>query len=376
MTATETATAGWKHPFDSYRHERRFTTICALLVAFLLHLGLFVVIPDQVLSGPQAGGNEEAAMEVTLLPPEPLTADQLRFVEANPEAPENEPDRQDQYSFRSQQAASEKVSDHPLEAPEVDGEVDSQKIVQGALEPAEPLPPGVYTPSAQPGEDNGTDGGKPGAPAAEPVAPAQPLPMPAFLQQESVSEEGPGSRLEEPGLAQEVVPDPDPNAPIDVYRPQAQQAPVSQTQPGEGNGGADAKPMPRARPRLDPELIRGPLMQSSGSTRLRGTLAIDATFSEFGEYQQQFYAALQAGWYQEIEFYQPIDTGATVQVRFTIKADGTVHDIEVVQTTASPIASIICENALVKRSPFRPWTKEMVQVFGQERTLYVAFHYR
>ncbi len=376
MTATETATTGWKHPFDSYRHERRLTTICALLIAVLLHLSVFVVMPDHILRGALDGENQEEAMEITLLPPEPLTADQLRFVEANPDAPENEPDRQDQYSFRSQQAASEQVSDHPLEAPEVDGEMDSQKIIQGTLEQAEPLPPGVYSPSAQPGEGEGTDGGKPGAPAPELVAPAQPLPTPAFLEQASVSEEGPGSRLETPGLAQEVIPDPEPNAPIDVYRPQTAQTAVTQTQPGQGNGGADVKPMPRERPRLAPELIRGPLMKSSGSTRLRGTLAIDATFSEFGEYQQQFYAALQTGWYQEIEFYQPIDTGASVQVRFTIQADGVVRDIEVVQTTASPIATIICENALVKRSPFRPWTREMVQVFGQERTLYVAFHYR
>ena len=108
----------------------------------------------------------------------------------------------------------------------------------------------------------------------------------------------------------------------------------------------------------------------------RGALAIDATFSEFGEYQQQFYAALQSGWYQEIDFFEPIDTSTRVVVSFRITADGVIDCVEVLHTTASEIATLICQTALTKRSPFRPWTKEMVIVFGQERTLEVVFHYR
>lgn len=335
-----------------------------------------MVLPDEILRGAGDTAEEGGELEVTLVAPEALTPDDLRFVEVNPDAPENEPDREDQYSFRSQQAASENVSDSPLEAPEVDGETESQKIIQGSLEQPSPTPPGVYAPVAQPGEGEGTDGGKVGSQVAAPVAPSQPLPTPAFLQQDPVTEEGPGSRPDLPGKAQEVATNTDPNAPIDVYRPPQQQQPVVPTQVGDGNGGADVKPMPRTRPRLAPELIMGPLMQSRGSTRLRGMLAIDATFSEFGEYQQQFYAALQAGWYQEIEFYQPIDTATRVAVRFTIQSDGVVRDVEVVHTTASEIATIICESAIIKRSPYRPWTKEMVQVFGKERTLTVSFNYR
>jgi hypothetical protein len=117
-------------------------------------------------------------------------------------------------------------------------------------------------------------------------------------------------------------------------------------------------------------------MRSEGSARRRGSLAFDATFSEFGEYEQQFYAAIQTGWYQEIEFFQPIDTATRVHVRFTLHADGRVTDVATVQSTASEIASFICETAIMKRSPFRPWTREMVEVFGQERTLNVVFHYR
>jgi hypothetical protein len=375
-TLTEATTATRvDHPLTASRSTQRGASAWALCIALLLHVSVIVLLPDTWLpTQPLIHGDDAEPLEVTLLPPEPISPQELQYVEANPDAPENAPDRTDQYSFRNQQAASHTSNDALPEAPHVDGEEDSHKIVQGAQQQPAPLPPGVYTPSALAGQGPGNDGDQAGAPLAVPVAAAQPLAAPEFLQQTPVSEDGPGSRLETPGPARELLPNPQPEAPINVYQPSAQTA---VTQVGHGNGGAvEAKPMPRTRPRLAPELVQGPLMRSRGSVSRRGTLAIDATFSEFGEYQQQFYAALQAGWYQEIEFFQPIDTAARVVVGFLIKADGSIHDVEVLQTTAGEIATLICQTAITKRSPFRPWTREMVQVFGDERTLRVAFHYR
>jgi len=375
LVATETV-KGFINPFGGYREERRLTTFVAIGITLLVHLLFFLSLPEQLLVGPSADKADESSVELVLLPPEELTPEQLRFVEANPEAPENEPDRKDQYSFRSQQSASETTSDSPLDAPNVDGETDSQKIVQGALNPSEPVPPGVYAPNAQPGENDGTDGGKAGAQAQPPIAVPQPLPAPDFIQQEPVDDAGPGSSPDLSGKALEVTQAPDPEAPIQVYQPQ-EPMPTPQVEAGDGNGGAEvARPTPRPRPRLAPELVQGPLMRSTGTASRRGALAIDATFSEFGEYQQQFFAALQAGWYQEIEFFQPIDTATMVRVRFTIESNGSVRDVEVIDSNASEIATLICETAITKRSPFRPWTKEMVEVFGSERTLNVVFHYR
>jgi hypothetical protein len=363
--------------FDFYAETRdsRRATLLALLATILVHIGLILVVPPELMSIQEGGGKEEAAAaeiyEISLVDPvEP------RFVEASPEAPVNEPDRTDQYSYRSQQAADESPLQDDLNRPNVEGEEDSQKILQGSLEQAPPVEPGVYAPNARPGEGEGDQGGKLGNPSelAMPT-PAQPLPAPAFIEQDAVTEEGPGSRSELTGESQEVFEQPDPEAPIDIYRPQPTNEQVQQV--GDGAGGApDAQPTPRARPRLAPELLTGPLMRSQGSASRRGSVAIDATFSEFGEYEQQFYAAIQTGWYQEIEFFRPIDTATRVQVRFTIHADGRVEEVKAVQTTASEIATIICESAITKRSPFRPWTKEMVQVFGQQRTLNVVFHYR
>jgi hypothetical protein len=366
-----------ENPFKQARREQWWSSGAALIIALLLHIGLLVVVPDKFLMSSAALDVQDEPLEIILLPPEPLTADELKFVEANPEVPENEPDRKDQYSFRAQQASDQSLKEALLDAPNVDGEENSQKIIQGAMEPAPPLAPGIYVRAVQLGEGEGTDGGKTGAQAVQMVLPAEPLPAPDFIQQKPIIVDGPGSRLEMLGAGKEVVEAPDPEAPINLYKPQPQTTQQPQQQEGNGSGGApDAKPVPRARPTLSPDLIHGPVMLSEGSASRRGALAIDATFSEFGEYQQQFYAALQAGWYQEIEFFQPIDTSTRVVVSFRITADGVIHDVEVLHTTATEIATLICQTALTKRSPFRPWTKEMVKVFGQERTLEVVFHYR
>lgn len=314
---------------------------------------------------------DEDVLEVVLVPPETL-----RFVEVNPEVPENEPDRKDQYSFRAQQAADQSLVESKLNAPKVDGEEDSQKIVQGAMQPVAPVAPGLYA-AQLPGDGAGRDGGQAGTPVAVRVPPAPPLPAPPFMQQQPIHDDGSGSRLEAPDSAEKWVEHADLNAPIPLYRPEQAATPVQAQQRGDGDGGSMvAKPMPRERPTLSPELIHGPLMRSAGSASRRGALAIDATFSEFGEYEQQFYAAVQAGWYQEIEFFQPIDTSARVVVGFRITSDGSIHDVRVLHSTASEIATLICQTALTKRSPFRPWTQEMMQVFEDERMLEVSFHYR
>ena len=355
------------HPFDEFPASRWRRAGAACAVATLLHFGLLLVLPEQMMPPRRAAREEQAVIyEVALVPPQ-----EMRYVEVNPEAPENDPDRTRQFSFRAQQAADEAPLTSADNTPSIDGEADSPKIVQGQIEQAPPTPPGVYSTTTTPGEVQGADGGKARAQAQPQVAPRQPLPAPEFIAQKQVADGASGGNLELRGEAQEVFEPPDTEAPIPVYRP------PTQAQADDGSGGAvEARPMPHARPRLAPELITGPLLQSQGSASRRGKLAMDATFSEFGEYQQQFYTAVQAGWYQEIEFFQPIDTSTRVHVRFRLRADGVVDQVEAVQSTASKIATVICVTAISKRSPFRPWTREMVEVFGQERWLNVVFHYR
>ena len=368
---SSTAERNW--PFEPDPGYGRASWL-ALIITLLLHIGLILVLPEkfiQIDATMSADRAENAVYEIDLLEPE-----EMRYVEANPEVPENTPDRTEQYSYRSQQAADESPLSDSMDQPRVDGTEASQKIIQGSLEQTPPVEPGLYAPERRPGEADGVEGG-PAVDSSNPTMamPAPILPTPDFLNQEAVDQSGPGSRIDVSGEALELSEQVDKETPINVYQPQANQS-VSEATPAGDGGGPEVQPKPRARPRLAPELISGPLMRSEGSASRRGSLAIDATFSEFGEYEQQFYAAIQTGWFQEIEFFQPIDTSTRVHVRFTLKASGEVVDVETVQSNASEIARVICESAITKRSPFRPWTKEMVAVFGDERSLNVVFHYR
>ncbi len=229
--------------FSPRAREPHWTALLALLATIAVHLALILVVPNEWMPlGYQRSEVQTGEIyEITLVEPQ-----DMRFVEANPDVPENEPDRTEQYSYRAQQAADENPLQDALNQPNVAGEEDSQKILQGRLEQRPPLPPGVYTPEARPGEGEGTEGGQAGRPAemAVPV-PSQPLPAPDFIEQEPVSEEGPGSRMELTGEAPEVFEQVDPEAPIDVYRPQVSS---EMTQVGDGSGGrVEAQPMPRAR---------------------------------------------------------------------------------------------------------------------------------
>ena len=374
-----TVVAELKRPIELGPPQQFSTVLWALLIAALFHLGLYFFLPDRLLQPALIAELAPQEVQVTILPPQVIDPAELRFVEANPEAAENIPDEKDQYSFRNQQSASETLTEGPLNAPNVAGDSDSQKIIQGRLERSPPLAAGLYAAQTGPGAGEGTEGGDPRdtLSAVVELNPSPPLAAPDFIQQKPILDVGPGSRLVEPGLAQEVFAEADALAAVEIYRRRPTEVVDAATRQRPANdASAQAKPMPRARPRLAAELLTGPLMQSQGSARLRGTLAIDATFSEFGEYQQQFFAAIQAGWYQEIEFFQPIDTATRVVVQFTLQADGAVSDVSVLQSNASQIASVLCESAISKRSPFRVWSPDMVRVFGQSRTLTVAFHYR
>ncbi|NCG09443.1 MAG: hypothetical protein GWO81_07780 [Verrucomicrobia bacterium] len=300
----------------------------------------------------------EALPEVLELELLKVKPEDMRFVEANPDVPDNTPDESRNYSFRNQQAADE--SPAPLTGenkPRVEGLEQSQKILEGQLASSPVLP---QTPSRQMSE--------------EPVqlARAVPLPpkgreMPEFLKQTTLPNAGDqGSALLDELVAEAAG---ELEGALHVFDPK--EANVAEA--------ADASGLPtgaKPRPRLDPKLVMGPLMESAGGASRRGKIAIDATFSEFGEYQQQFFAAVVTGWYQDIDYYQPIDINARVLVEFTMHADGTVKDVKAKQSNATKIAKIICENAISKPREFRPWTKEMIEVYGEARTLTVLFIYQ
>jgi hypothetical protein len=360
------------HPLRPIQSGYRRSAIIALLVTFLFHVTLLLSMPENLLTEPTRS-QRPATFEIVLDEPEASDAPppEPRFVEANPNVPENPPDETDQYSFRDQQAADE--SERPVVdgEPDTGGEEESQKIVESPPLSSEPLEatPGVI----------GTGDALTDEPVQEEAAAAEAEPLDAdsvaptraradAFPFDDPEADGEGVRIE-PGRERIDSEDSEDGA-IPLTRP-ATEATTPTDRPGE-----TTRPQPRPRPRLAPDLVEAPLRESQGAAMRRGEVAVDATFSAFGEYQQQLIIAVQRGWFQEIEFFQPLDSAVWVHIRFVLQADGTVRDLRVVESTASELATFLCTAAIEKRSPFRPWTREMIEVFGEEQTLNFRFFYR
>ena len=337
----------------------RYKGYCvAIICAMVMHgLGLFVF---------QSGWLNGGGMSDLLEEEQPLVLelDLTQYVEVNPEVEENEPDRSEWYSFQNQQAANWVEHNEVSVLPYVKGtQVDSVKIVKGSVDELESeQKPGVYELVGS--SDELVDEQE----MLSEVVVAQ-LQAPSDIRSSEkdleLSSDGVGVLDQESREWDEA--------------PTKQWIPLSLDTMNELNKEGEVKPLdvpiPKLRPRVSAELIEGPLMDSSASPMKRGAIAIDALFSEFGAYEKQFFAALQRGWYNEIDYHKPLDSGTTVLVTFVLKSSGVVDSVQAVESNASVVATLICENALKNLSPFRTWTREMVQLFGREKEFKIRFHY-
>lgn len=348
-------------------------TIAALL-SFLLHLGGLCILPERIFKFEQpASAAQRAPLELTLPSPQ-VNSPPQQYAEVNPDVVENKPDRADAYSFKDQQAAGESGINLDSKMPQINGELAAQKLLQNERLITEPVQQSELPTLMQLGTQLDTSEVNAAADVLPPSAVLPP--KPDFLKDPN-THQSPGATSNEPASdlhnADSLAPAP---KIIELYASDANSRPTGDKESEKHAVDSDNRPQPSIRPRLSPELLTGPQMQSDGGRVRRGTLAMDASFSEFGEYEQQFYSALQAGWYQEIDFFQPIDTATRVVIQFVLQADGVIRDIEILSSNASRIASLLCQNALSKRSPFRVWTREMVDTFGEERQMRVVFNYR
>ena len=168
--------------FTPNDRESRWVTLLAVLATIFVHVGVILVLPDELMPR-NKGDTDQAQKEAEIYEISLVDPVEARFVEASPEALENEPDLRDQYSNRAQQAADNSPLSDAANKPKVDGEEDSQKILQGSLQETPPLEPGVYGPASRPGEGEGNQGGELGAPN-ELILPqlAEPIPAPGEQQ--------------------------------------------------------------------------------------------------------------------------------------------------------------------------------------------------
>lgn len=347
--------------------ESRSTTIGVIGVV-LIHLLLYFLGPYLLRVGHAdrvfRPGSTTREFNIELAPEiveEPTTVPPQQFVETNPDAPENTPDRTNNFAAQNQQVAQEKPTpDGDSERPVTEGKKDweSNQIVSGRLQsPEEKLAAAAALAESMP------------TPAAPAAPRAEQMPLPGVEKFEGDNPDGAGSNIAEAS----------PNArPIPERVEGARDVPLQ-----EGATGLQPAIDPK-RPRQRPQLVQAQqqvrpaiLAENKAGTRNIGVTAINAKFNDYGLYLQRLIDTVQMEFDRltgAAAVYPP--QGSYVVVKFALKSDGSVARIIDVENHTSTLGSQIAVSAITNRAPFGPWTETMKTVLNEEEELVFSFHYQ
>ena len=132
----------------------------------------------------------------------------------------------------------------------------------------------------------------------------------------------------------------------------------------------------RPRLRSAPAGTTGFLLRNNVGVNRVGRVAVDARFSNYGDYTQRMMEAIQSTWWDllfraRMESYQP----GTVVVRFKLHRDGTISGLAVLETGVGTMPTFACKDAISACAPFDAWRPDMVAQFGEADVVTIRFLY-
>jgi hypothetical protein len=334
----------------------------------LLHLLFFVVAPLLVKLGPvklPPQNREPETFSIEMAPDEPEPPKEqpkppapFKFVEANPDAPDNVPDNSKNFSFMNQQVAQEKPTpDGKNDMPALVGkkDVQSTQIVDGQL-----TKPQESVPMSPPVEVAAKD-------AAKEAPKQEQIPLSGFEKQEGEDANSFGSNIAKQAENAKAVPERVEgikNAPLI-------QSAVASTPKIDRN-------KPQERPVLQKQQVRpGIFSDNKFGTMNIGPTAVDAKWSNYGVYLQRMIETVQIQWDRillQSTLYPP--SGTTVTVSFRMDSDGKITTIIDVKNTSSDQGKEASISAITARSPYGKWSDDMIAVLGNSQDMTFTFYYQ
>ncbi len=106
-----------------------------------------------------------------------------------------------------------------------------------------------------------------------------------------------------------------------------------------------------------------------------GAIGVSSRLSEAGVWWDEFISTVDAQ-FQKLagEMTTRPPSRSTVVVHFTVNAQGEVRILNVEgEESAGRVAVYICLDAVSARAPYRPWTQEMINMFGVEEEVTFSF---
>jgi outer membrane biosynthesis protein TonB len=149
----------------------------------------------------------------------------------------------------------------------------------------------------------------------------------------------------------------------------------------QDNGQADGqrpRTVQEALTRQQLSKIPGQKMRQEGGVKRRMDIeALDARATPFGAYDAALIEAVSKRWYDLLDSRNYSGEGSgKVVLKFHLKQDGTITDMEVVESTVDTILSYLCQQAVRDPAPFERWPGDMRRMIGADyREIKFAFFY-
>jgi hypothetical protein len=353
-------------PWLADESDRRSVQI-GLLGTLLIHLVLLFLAPKfmnlaDVKHTPMLRPRpKDRTIELPLdafLPPKQPQKQLPKFVETNPNAPENIPDKTNNISDRNQQVAQEKATPNgksDMPAQEGKKNFQSTQIVDGRLAEPDRAPPVPQQVTAPP---------KPPSPEMPRLAQT---PVSGFDKQQGNDVTGYTSNLAKPSDNPTPVPN---NVDGAKNVPNTDQATAFSPQIDPRH--------PQPRKTLDQHVRPAIFAENKIGTSNIGVAAWDARWSNYGAYLQRLIDSVQAQWQRILDqsgvYPNP---GSMVEVKFALNSKGEISKIINVNPSAgtSDAAVQACPSAIEARAPYGQWTDD-IAVFGNEQEFTFAFYYQ
>ncbi len=349
----------------------------SVLATLLVHLLLFLALPRIFKPDPAVGPLDRVPREKTFnidLAPEEQEEKQpppkpFKFVEVNPDAPDNPPDQTANFGAQNQQVAQEKPSenDEKSEAPKSEDkkQTDSTAIVTGRLARPEPYqppsPPSPPTPEEQEQQASAEA-------VAQQASREARAPLPGF---EKVAGDAADS------IGSNIAKLPPPNSKRAEDTSEGDSSEVREVVSATGQVVRIDPRRPMQRERIPEKQVRPAFLANNPvGTRNIGPIAYNAKWSEYGAYLQRLIETVQVQWDRLIdETGSKPSPGTVVVVTFRLNDEGKVTEITADDSPGPQHPKRLCVTAITARSPYGNWSDEMIAVLGHEQELTFTFYY-
>lgn len=351
------------------------SVLIGLIGVLLVHLLLWLVAPrvlrfDHVASARPPAAPQQFNIELApdafskpvpaIPPPPPPPPAPSRFVIANPDAPDNPPDKTENFGQQNQQVAQEVPRPNENnDMPKLDGEkkLSGDAVVSrmGSPEtvPAEAVP-----------ATRGTD--------QEQVQEQRAAPQARDILSGTQKDEG----KNENSYGENIVKLPA-TKPIAEQKVEGTDAPSTEpTTSPTGMHAVNINPKaPQPRIRLERRSV-GILAKTETGTSRIGVTAANIKWSEYGEYHGRLVEAVQFQWENiliQSKIFPP--DGSSVTVVFRLTDEGTIGEIIEVKGDAGALAERSCVSAITSRAPYGAWPHQMRAALGKDVKLTFVFHF-